>query len=112
MKRHALKAKQDCLFWSSAKLRKVFSKNNDSVNSSLQMWIIYHPRVIQYLIVNYYIAVNFDDGNIGAKNELRQKVLLQVSVRELHIEILKKYATGFSMEYDAKRLVHISDYAL
>ena len=40
-------AKQDCLFWSSAKLCILFSKINDSVKSFLKKWILYHPRVIQ-----------------------------------------------------------------
>ena len=44
------------------------------------------------------------------KTELRQKVILQLSVRELHIDILKKYATGFSTVYDEKVRVRISDY--
>ena len=68
--------------------------------------------MIQYHIENYYITVKFNDGNGGLKTELRQKVLLQVYVREPHIEILKRYATGFSMAYDEKILVCISDYYL
>ena len=37
-----------------------------------------------------------------AKTELCQKVLLQLSVRELNIHMLEKYATRFSMAYDKK----------
>ena len=44
--------------------------------------------------------------------ELRQKVLLQVSVRELHIDMLKKYATGFSVAYDNKVIVRVIDSSL
>ena len=61
MKFRALEAKDDCSFWSSGKRRKGFSKINNSVNSSLQRWIIYHPRIIQYPIENDYITVKFDD---------------------------------------------------
>ena len=85
MKRRSLKSKQYFSFWSSAKHRKGFSKINDSVKSSLQKWIISHPHVIQYAITNDYITVKFDDGNGGVKTEIRQEVLLQVSVHELHI---------------------------
>ena len=46
------------------------------------------------------------------KTELRQKVLLQVSFRELHIDMLKKFATGFSMAYDDNENVRISDSSL
>ena len=43
--------------------------------------------------------------------ELRQKVLLQVSFRELHIDTLKN-AIWLSMAYDEKGLYRISDSAL
>ena len=61
--RQALKAKQDFSFWLSAKHRKIFSKINDGIKSSLQKWVISHPCVIQYHIENDYITVNFDDRN-------------------------------------------------
>ena len=44
--------------------------------------------------------------------ELCQKMLLQVYSCELHIDTPKKYATGFSMEYNKKGIVYISDYDL
>ena len=59
--------------------------------SSLQKWIISHPRVFHFLIKNEYITVKFYDGNRGLKNELRKKVLFQVSVRELHIYLKKRF---------------------
>ena len=64
-------------------------KINDTVNSSLLKWIISHTYVIPYPISNDYIRVKFDDLIIGVKTEPHQKVLLQVSVRELHIDMLK-----------------------
>ena len=67
--------------------------------------------MIQYNIANDYITVKFEYGNIGVNTELRQKLLLQVYVCELHIET-QKNATGFYMEYDEKVLVLISDSAL
>ena len=89
MKWWSLKAKQDSLFWSSAKHRKLFSKINDDVNSSLQKWIISHTHLIQYPILNYYIKVKFYDVNGGVNTELHHKVLLQVSFPELHKYIIK-----------------------
>ena len=53
-------------------------------------WIISHPHVIKYPIAKDYIAVKFDDVNEGVETELRQKVILQVSIRELHLNMLKK----------------------
>ena len=82
-----LKYKQDCLFCSSEKRRKIFAKINDSVKSSLKKWIISHPHVIKYSIANDYISVKFDYGNGRVNTELRQKVLLQVYVCELHTHI-------------------------
>ena len=101
MKQRALKSKDDCSFWSSAKRRRQFSKINDSVKSSIQNEIISHPSVIKSPIEIYYIAVKFDDGIRGVNTELRQKVILQVSFHELHIG-MQKNATGFSMKYDKK----------
>ena len=70
-------------------------KKDDCVKSSFQKWIISHPHVIKYNIENDYITVKFDEGDEGVKNELRQKVLLQVSFHELHIYMLKKLLLGF-----------------
>ena len=102
MKRRSLKAKNHCSFWSSTKHRKGFSNINDSVKYSLQNRIISHPRVVKYPIENDYITVKFDDVIRVVKNELHQKVILQVSVFELHIYMLKKYATWFSITYNKK----------
>ena len=57
--------------------------------------MIYHPHVVQSIITNDYITVHFDDGNGRVKTEIRHKVLLQVSLYELHIYMQKKDATIF-----------------
>ena len=64
--------------------------------------------MIQYTIENYYITVNFCDGNVGVKTKLRHRIILQVSLRELHIYILKNDTTEFSVTCDEKVLVYIS----
>ena len=51
--------------------------------------------MIKYPISRYYITVKLYDINGGVKTELCQKMLLQVSICELNIDMLKKYATGF-----------------
>ena len=51
--------------------------------------------MIQYTIANGYIKVKFDDGNGGVKTAQCQKVIIQVSVRELHIDMLKNVPMGF-----------------
>ena len=109
MKRRALKDKKDFSFWSSEKCCKVFSNINDGFNSSLWKCLIYLPHVIPYTIASDYIKVKFYDGNGVVKTEIRQKVLLQISICGIHMDMLKKDATGFSRAYDEKGLVCISD---
>ena len=46
-------------------------------------------------MANDYIVVKFDDGIRGVKTEQCLKVLLQVSVHELHIYIPKKMVLVF-----------------
>ena len=70
---------------------------------------LYRLHVIQYPISNNFIRVKLDNGNEVTKMELCQKILLKISFHELHMDILKKYSSGFSMTYDWKGLVHISD---
>ena len=95
MKRQALNAQQDCSFWLYATCCEAFLKTNDSVKSSLQKWIIYNSYVIQSTIANDYIKVKFDDRNRGLKTEPHQKVILQVSGHELHIDIPNKTLLRF-----------------
>ena len=66
--------------------------------------------MIQSTITNDCIKVNLDDGNVGKNSEICQRVIFQVSVRELRIDILNKYSTCFPMEYKKKEIVHMSDY--
>ena len=63
-------------------------------------------------MANYYITVHFDDVIRGVKTELHQRVFLQVYFRELHIYMLKKYATEVSIEYYEKGIFRISDSAI
>ena len=104
MKRRALNAKDDFSFWSSEMFCKGFKKINDSAKSSLKKWIISRPNIIQYHIRNDYIKVNFDAVIRGVNTELSRKVLLQVSVCKIYTDTQKKHATGFSMEYNKKKV--------
>ena len=82
---------------------------NDIVKSILQEGIISHPHMNNFPSTNNYIKVEFDDGNWGVKNKLCQKVLLQVYIFKLHIDMLSTDSTGFSMAYDDKGPFCISD---
>ena len=100
------------LFWSSEKWRKRFSKIDNIVKYDFKKWILSHPYVIQHSFANDYIMVKLYDRNGWAKTELHQKVILQVSVRGTNKEMQKKDDTGFSMAYDEKGIVYISDSVL
>ena len=45
--------------------------------------------MIKSPVVKDYIKVRFYDGNVGVKTEICQKVLLQVYVSELNIDMQK-----------------------
>ena len=80
------------MFWSSEKRHKGFKRINDKVKSSLQKLTLSHTDMIWYPIVNDYIKLRLYEIYEGAKTQLRQKVLLQVSLHDLHIKY-EIYAT-------------------
>ena len=58
-----------------------------------------NSHVIQSSFGNYFIPVKLYGGNEETKIEVRQKVLFQFSVRELHMYMLKKDHYGLSVTY-------------
>ena len=72
--------------------------------------------MIQCPVGNYYIKAMFDNGNVRVKTELLQKVLLQVSVCELHKDMLKNMLLDFPWNMTNKELsvlvILIFDYFL
>ena len=63
------------------KKRKENSKINEQIKRNFHTWITRHPQVFQSLISNYCLKVMFDDLS---EPQLVPKLLLHVSVRELH----------------------------
>ena len=61
--------------------RKGHSKINDQIKRNLYTWITGHTQVVQSPISNNCLKVMLDDK---AEPQLVPKLLLQVSVRELH----------------------------
>ena len=57
------------------------SKINEQIKHNLYTWITRHPQVFQSPISNDCLKVMLDDQT---KPQLVPKLLLQVSVRELH----------------------------
>ena len=69
------------MFWSSITNRKGHTKINADVKKYIYNWILQHPQIVQSPIANDCLKVS-----IGGHSEphLVPKLLLQVSVRELH----------------------------
>ena len=56
-------------------------KINNQIKKSLYCWIMYHPQVVKSPIFNDCLQVNIDGHTVS---KMVPKLLLQVSVRELH----------------------------
>ena len=61
-------------------------KTNERVKKYLYNWILQHPQVVQSPIANDYLEVSID-SHYGPHVVL--KLLLQVSVRELHNSMVR-----------------------
>ena len=61
--------------------RKGHSKINEQIKRHLYTWITRHPQVVKSTISNDCIKVKLDDQT---ETQIVPKLLLQVSVRELH----------------------------
>ena len=66
--------------WTKEK-RKGHSKINEQIKRNMCTWITRHPQVVQSPIYNNFFKVMLD---YQIEPQLNPKLLLQVSVRELH----------------------------
>ena len=69
------------ILWTKKTKRKVHSKINEQIKSNLYTWITHHPQVVQSPISRDCLKFLLDDQS---EPQLVPKLLLQVSVRELH----------------------------
>ena len=67
--------------WTKIIKRKGHSKMNNQTKRNLYAWITRHPQIVQSSIYNDCLKVLLDDQT---EPQLFPKLLLQVSVRELH----------------------------
>ena len=67
--------------WALTPKRKGSSKINDQINKFLYNWIMHHTQVVQSPIVNECLKV---DIHSHTEPHLVTKLLLQVSIQELH----------------------------
>ena len=79
--------------WSSVSKRKRrYPLINDSLMTMIQELIIKHPSVVASLIVKDTILVR--DKLTGKKNQRVGKYLIQISIKELHNDLIKSKNEG------------------
>ena len=69
------------------------------LNSNLLDWIVNHPHVVSSPIARDTVLVDVHNSNGDVSKERVGKLLLQVSVRELHQDLVKPPPTGLSQVY-------------
>ena len=90
--------------------RKGHSKINDQMKCNLYEWMTHHPQVFQSPISNDCLKVLFGDHK---EPQIVPKLLLQVSVRELHnILVSDPNAGGIKYARNEENNIIISDYTL
>ena len=95
------------VLWSNITKRRGHKKINQEVREDLYHWIIHHPQVVKSLIANDCIYVSID-GN--SEKKLMPKLLLQVSVREIHNSMVSPQEEGGLKEArDGEHNIIISD---
>ena len=83
------------------------SKIKNQIKKSLYNWIMHHPQVLQSPIFNDCMNVNIDDHT---RPQIVTKLLLQVSVHELHnILVSDPEDGGLKEEIYAENNIIISD---
>ena len=73
------------------KKRKGNSKIDEQIKKSLYNWIMHHPQVLQSPIINDCLKVKIDGHT---ELQLFTKHLFQVSVRELHNNLVSDVDNG------------------
>jgi hypothetical protein len=108
VKRKSLSTKEKGLMWSCVKNRKGYSKVSLSLRKSLLQWILDHPSVVPSPISKDTLLVRNPDTGV---KERVGKLLLEISVRELHNDLLDD-KKGLKEARNEKGEVLISDTAL
>ena len=99
------KAMKVCISLWTKKIRKGHSKINDRIKRNLYTWITRHPQVVQSPISNDCLKVMLDDQT---EPQLVPKLLLQVSIRELHNSLVSDPNDGgikYAQDEDDKIII-------
>ena len=85
--------------WSLLKYRNKYNTQQSILNSSLFEWIINHPHVVSSPILKDTIIVKVPNPRGELVKERVGKLLLEISVRELHLDLISDPPTGFPGAY-------------
>ena len=76
--------------WSSVAARRKYSKITSELKVKLHNWILRHPHVIKSPYPQDTLLWKKQDGTV----ERIPKILISISIRELHNDMLKKESDG------------------
>jgi len=106
--REALRSGIRVIRWSTGRSRVGYSKVTKEIREALDRWIREHPQVLESPIVNDTILIY--NPLTGKKDKCVPKLLLMISVRELHNDLLKPVEEGgFEYAWTEDGKVLISD---
>ena len=99
--------------WNAMEKKQQCNKVSDEIKADLHQWIRNHPNVVSSPSVKdvIHVKVTKDDGTTEKKK--MSKLLLQVSICELHDDLMKaEHEGGFKYRFDKNNKPLISDTAL
>ena len=114
-KRKKLTEREEGVSWSQVQKRKGHSKVTKELRAELHEWILAHPRVGTSPIAKDTLFVR---NELTGKKERVGNLLREISIRELHNDLIRKGSGGDGMVaglesvHDAKGKIPISDTAL
>ena len=85
--------------WSIVSHRQKYNTQQNSINLALFEWIVNHPHVISSPIHRDTVLVNVHRPNGDVVKERVGKLLLEISIRELHQDMMKPPPTGLHQVY-------------
>ena len=85
-KRGKIKKEEEAMSWVTVKKRKGFKKVSEELRKKLHDWFIKHPQVVASPFANDTLKI--PDPENPNKKIKAGKLLLQVSMRELHNDLL------------------------
>ena len=102
-----LSSQEKITSWSIISQRHFYNTQQSNLNTCLFDWIINHPHVIPSPIARDTVLVKVPTNDGGFTKERVGKLLLEISVRELHQDLIRPPPIGFNGAFckDTKKLL-------